>query len=332
MIAHFSFSISPQMHGQTLLDCLLPAIPYLAEDRWKGLASEGLLKLDGELVDEQGLSKTMQEGQLVEYTIPDHEEGDVDTRWKLLWENDDIAAIHKPANLPVSRTTRNVYNTLIQLLRRESPWPDAHLLHRLDIETSGTILIAKNKSFASIYQTNLSQLMADKIYHTVVHGVPEWQTLDYECSLGTLPESPIRCQMHVIDADNKPDGVKAKHSHTRFTVLQSSNGFSLIECQLKTGRKHQLRAHLASLGLAIVGDKIYSNGGEFYLKRLEDALEDQDHKKLLTAHHLLHSYSVVLNNINDAGAEQQSIENNHYPDPFKNFLKQQGFDLSLLQI
>ncbi|UZE94756.1 RluA family pseudouridine synthase [Alkalimarinus alittae] len=288
MDAQFSFTVTQRQASQSLLDCLLPCIPYLNADQWLSLLNSGHIQVDNTAVRE---SVVIAEGQLVSYTVPDYQEAEVDTNWRLLWSNHEIAAIHKPSNLPVNRTTRNVYNTLIQLLRRESPWPEAHLLHRLDLETSGVLLVAQTNAMAKQYQPELSRLIKRKIYHAIVYGEPTWQALEYECDLSTLADSPIRCQMHkVVNGEGKK-------SKTGFKVLGQRAGFSLIQCELFTGRKHQIRAQLASLGHPIVGDKIYSLNGEMYLKRLEQPLSASDDLKLLTSHHLLHACEVHLNNI-----------------------------------
>jgi 23S rRNA pseudouridine1911/1915/1917 synthase len=289
MNATFSFTVKSKQANTHLLACLLPAIPYLQPEQWQALllGVKGEVKIDGVIIADDVL---LLASQVVSYTIYDYQEAEVDDAWSCVWSNNDIAAVHKPANLPVNRTTRNVYNTLIQLLRRESPWPDAHLLHRLDLETSGLILIAQNNVMARQYQSKLENLIRRKIY---------WEAKDFTCDLATLDESEggsaIRSQMHVV-----PRG-EGKESHTLFKVLATNLkdgvSYSVIECELLTGRKHQIRAQLAHLGHAIVGDKIYSNNGEFYLKRLDKTLSEADHRKLLTPHHLLHAYEIHLFNL-----------------------------------
>lgn len=310
--ALFKKSVAAEEDQQCLLDFLLPCIPYLSLDEWQRLLDQGLVCIDGNVA---AGNPVLAHGQVVTYEVPGYKEGEVDCNWKLLWQNHEIAAVHKPGNLPVSRTTRNVYNTLVQILRRESPWPDAHLLHRLDLETSGIVLIGQNNDVAKTYQPILKELMQKKVYLAIVHGEPVWRTLDYQCELNTLKQSDIRCQMHKVDEGS------GKPSQTIFTVLKSSNGFSLIQAQLITGRKHQIRAHLSELGHAIVGDKIYSNGGEFYLKRLDDALTQEDHDGLLTKHHLLHAYQVEIKLNND---ETHIIKDENFSDEWQRFSKLQG--------
>ncbi len=325
MNATFSFTVSAKQADTYLLACLLPAIPYLNPEQWQSLLTEeqGDIKVDGVIVHDDILLTL---GQVVSYTINDYQEAEVDCAWSEIWSNEDISAIHKPANLPVNRTTRNVYNTLIQLLRRESHWPDAHLLHRLDLETSGLILIAQNNAVACQYQSKLDHLIKRKIYRAVVIGKPDWETKDFYCDLRTLDDNEggtaIRSQMHVV-----PKG-QGKESRTLFNVLATKlvkgERFSLIECELFTGRKHQIRAQLAHLGHPIVGDKIYSNNGEFYLKRLDKILSEVDHEKLLTPHHLLHAYQIHLHNLwqpdgNTQKTQDIILTDNDFPESWQSF-------------
>lgn len=311
MDAVFKEIIEPKSQGICLLEHLAPCIPYLNQDAWRALLLCGGIQLDGDVVLD---NVVLQVGQQLVYTIADYKEDPVNLGWRLLWEGDDIFAIHKPANLPVSRTTRNVYNTLIQLVRRESPWPDAHLLHRLDLETSGVILLSKDKQGASRWQPQLKTLIHQKIYHAVVYGIPKWQITEFHCKLNTRKDSPIRCQMHVCSEEEK-----GKASHTRFKVIATGKGYSLLECELLTGRKHQIRAHLAHLGHPIVGDKIYAHEGEFYLKRLQDAVTPEDILRLQTPHHLLHAYQLVIQKDSN---ESHMLLDEDYPRAFRTFCQE----------
>lgn len=316
MDATFNEVIDNKGDGLCLFDHLKNRFPYIDTDCWEHFIATGEIELDGQPVSDNPPLRT---GQRLRYCITGYSEPPVDTRWQLLWQNDEILALHKPASLPVSRTTRNIYNCLIELVRRESPWPDAHLLHRLDLETAGIILLGKTKADAARWQPKLKQLLARKIYRAVVYGQPHWQGegQSHRCTLAltTKKESPIRCQMHADPA--------GKASETRFRLLSSNGYFSIIECELITGRKHQIRAHLAALGHPIVGDKIYSNSGEYYLKRLADAHTEADREKLLSPHHLLFAQRVALQLSDDPTAPRQWIENPHYPEAWQHFCSKQ---------
>ena len=233
-------------------------------------------------------------GQVVSVIMPGHWEDAVDTQWHKVWENAEILAVYKPALLPVSRTTRNLYNTLIQLVRRQTPFYDAHLLHRLDTETDGLILIAKDKASDRKWKKQLDQLIERKLYHAVVSGHPSWLTKEVECELSERVDSEIRSQVYV--AGDHPSALykKRRWSKTAFRVLSRDENTSLIECELFTGRKHQIRAHLTSLGHPIIGDKIYAHEGYFYLKRLDSALSARDYEVLQSAHHRLTAVELLI--------------------------------------
>lgn len=233
-------------------------------------------------------------GQEVILELPDHQEGNVDVNWRILWQNDELIKVYKPALLPVSRTTRNLYNTLISLIRRETVHSDARLLHRMDTETSGVMLVAKNKSADQKWKKVFQQRVRRKVYHAWIDGSPEWNELTLECELSEKVGSAIRSQMYVVDHRCPMDYPKPKFSKTAFRIIERQTNRSLIECELFTGRKHQIRSHLAHLGHPIIGDKIYSHGGRFYLKRLTQPLTAADMVALGAEHHLLEAVALEL--------------------------------------
>lgn len=253
---------------------------------------EGFISVDGHIAS---ANQALVVGQQVVVSLPDHYEESVDTQWHKLWENDEILAAYKPHLLPVSRTTRNLYNTLISLVRRQTAYEDAHLLHRLDTETAGIILLAKNKAADKKWKPQLDQLIRKKIYHAWVEGIPDWDELSYECELSEKVGSPIRSQMYVVDQAESDLYPKPKQSQTLFRILRKEEGKSLIECELMTGRKHQIRAHLAYIGYPIIGDKIYSKDGQYYLKRLESQLEKADFAELDSEYQMLTAVMMEIN-------------------------------------
>jgi len=241
--------------------------------------------------------RKLKHGQTLTIELKDHFEQIVNTHWESVWQNDEIMAINKPAPLAVSRTTRNLHDTLVGLVRRQTPYCKAQLLHRLDIETSGLILLAKDKNSDIKWKKNLKSLIEKKVYHAIVKGIPQWHEHTLDNQLAERVDSQIRCKMYVVD-ESLPCGTykKPKQSKTVFKLLKTQGEYSLIECQLLTGRKHQIRAHLAHLGLPIVGDKIYSQQGKYFLKRLESAagLTENDYLSLGAENHLLRAVELGL--------------------------------------
>lgn len=248
------------------------------------------------LIDNQpaSLNQALDAGQKVTVFLPEHQEEVVDTRWKLLWENTELLALYKPHLLPVSRTTRNLYHTLISLVRRETVYDQCQLLHRLDTETAGVILLAKDRAADRKWKPKLNQLMLKKIYHAWVSGEPSWDVHRFECELSEKEGSLIRSQVYVVEPDSADLFKKPKYSKTIFTVLQRKAGYTLIECELCTGRKHQIRAQLAYLGHPILGDKIYAHQGRYYLQRLTEGLSALDYQCLSSPYQRLEAVKVVL--------------------------------------
>lgn len=262
--------------------------------RLPALCERGCLQLDGRRVKlEQSLAKAA----LLSVSLPGHVEEEVNDRWVLLWQNSELMALFKPHCLPVSRTTRNLYRTLISLVRRQTSYHDARLLHRLDAETAGVILLAKDAAADRRWKPRLKELMCKKIYHAWVEGVPSWQSKLFECALSERKGSAIRSQVYVVDMTSSlaaDQYLKPRPSKTLFRVLRSESNRTLLACQLLTGRKHQIRAQLSYLGHPIVGDKIYAHQGAFYLKRIEQGLNEVDFTALGSAHHLLQSAALTL--------------------------------------
>lgn len=305
-LTEFSARINRRCDGVSLMEYLSHCIPEQTLEQWGELVSNGLVCVNGVVACSD---LTLKLGERVSYQVEGYREPCVPLNWSVLWENKDLAAVHKPAGLPISRTTRNIEHNLIRLIQNDSPWPDAHLLHRLDKETSGIVLIAKTKALAQHWQPRLGELMNRKIYHAIVDGCPSWDNIAVKCHLATRPDSEIRCQMHVCREDEK-----GQESRGTFRVLQRFTHYSVVECELDTGRKHQIRAHLAHLGHPIVGDKIYAHQGRYFLKRCSDDLNDKDQDCLGSPHHLLHAHQVYL------GADiQTTIVDSNFPDNWNCF-------------
>lgn len=274
--------ISAKEHGQGLLDLLTNRFAYHDVDIWRQMIETGQVLLNGETTRDEHLVST---GDKLTYFRVDHQEPVVPTNFEAIIETPELILVGKPAGTPVSRTGLIIHNTFANILHRHYS-QDIHLLHRLDRETSGLLLCARNKESCRLYQKELRQLIPGKYYLAIIRGHLQQPVVTVEEPLATREDSPIRCQMW--------PAATGKSCQTIFRAIAGNNNFSLVLAELITGRKHQIRAHLAHLGLPLVGDKIYSHKGKYYLKRIAEKLTRQDYQELGAYNHTLHAWAVRL--------------------------------------
>lgn len=174
----------------------------------------------------------------------------VETGYKVLWEDEFFFVADKPAPLPVHPVGRFKEKNLLSLLIRDmGSGPEGlRIVNRLDSETSGIVLVAKSSLLAGKLGILFENREVAKEYHAVVFGTPEAQEGTISISLGTKAEYSQHIRM--------PDS-GGEQAQTDYQVLSSTGGYSLLKVMPRTGRTHQIRAHLSFLGHPIVGDKIY---------------------------------------------------------------------------
>jgi len=177
----------------------------------------------------------------------------------ILHEDKDVIVVEKPCGLLTMGTdrdkSRTVHTILNEYVRKGDPRSRnrIYIVHRLDRETSGILVLAKSEA-AKIYLQGHWQ-ETDKRYLTVVHG-----TLTPKA--GTI--SSYLAENSAYTVYSTPDPAVGKLSHTEYTVLKETKGFSLLEIHLLTGRKHQIRVHLSEKGHPVVGDSKYGQGSDVH--------------------------------------------------------------------
>jgi 23S rRNA pseudouridine955/2504/2580 synthase len=165
----------------------------------------------------------------------------------ILFENDDLIVVNKP---PFLSSLDDRDGGEINLLRLAKQYvPDAQICHRLDKETSGAIIIAKNPEAYRFVSMQFEYREVSKIYHAIINGSHQFDDL--------LVDLPILNLGNKNVAISKQDG---KAAQTYFKSLVFFKHFTLVECKPITGRMHQIRIHLASQRAAIAGDEMY--GGQ----------------------------------------------------------------------
>jgi 23S rRNA pseudouridine1911/1915/1917 synthase len=217
----------------------------------------------------------------------------------LLYEDDHLLAIDKPALLPVHPTARYHRNTVIKVLQASRPdAPFLSLGHRLDRETSGVMLVSKTRACDRALKKRLERRDGvSKTYLAITWGVPDdgrgSSQFRYERRLELDPTNPLRVKMRITDA---PDGLYAATKvHVR-QVRERPNGrpYAWVELGLETGRQHQIRVHLAALGSPVVGDKLYGPDERAFARAADRALTEQDVEMLEMPRHALHAARLDL--------------------------------------
>jgi len=179
----------------------------------------------------------------------------------VLFEDDRLLVFDKPPGLLVHPSGKTFVYALIGLARAARPGVRLDLVHRLDRETSGVILLTKDLPANRALKAALQTGQVGKEYLALVHGQPEWDTHDLHAPIGSSEASEIRLRQGV-----RSDGLPA---HTTFDLRSRMHAHALLSCRLHTGRTHQIRVHLEHLGHPILGDKLYGQPDATFLEQLD---------------------------------------------------------------
>jgi RluA family pseudouridine synthase len=256
---------------------------YLSRSEWQNEISRGKISYNGAVLTKY--DKRIKAGDLISYKGRDAAEPEVDPDYSIIYEDDYLLGVNKPGNLPVHPAGVFYHNTLLTFLENRFSIK-LHLLHRLDRETSGVVLLAKDSRIASEINKNFDTVK--KKYLALVHGIPEkneftvHMPIDFDTSSGVEHKRVAR------------SGAREKAS-TAFARIMSFNGLSLLKAVPFTGRQHQIRVHLKHAGFPIVGDKLYGKDESVFMEFLEKGPTDDVIRKSGFRRSALHSRSIRFN-------------------------------------
>lgn len=198
----------------------------------------------------------------------------------IIFQNDDFLVINKPAGIASLDDRQSPGLSILGLAKGHNE--ALQLCHRLDKETSGVLILAKNQDAYRHVAMQLEHRELSKIYHAVVDGMHDLSQEVVDAPLIIMGNGIVRV-----------DRNKGKKSKSIFTTLKAYRSHSLIECKIETGRMHQIRVHLASLGLNIVDDTLYGGKPIFLssLKKKFNMKKNEDEQRLMKRI-ALHAYKV----------------------------------------
>lgn len=182
---------------------------------------------------------------------------------QIVYEDDELMVVEKPSGMVVHPAHGNFTGTLVNALafrfhqQRDSHENNPYLVHRIDKDTSGLLLVAKNELAQSILARGFFEHKVDRKYHALVWG-------DFADSAGTITGNIGRSLRDRQKMDVFPDSSHGKEAITHYKVVKRFHYVTLVECILETGRTHQIRAHMQHIGHPLFNDAKY--GGDQILK------------------------------------------------------------------
>jgi 23S rRNA pseudouridine1911/1915/1917 synthase len=268
MAETFEFVVPAKSAGERLDIFLVRQMPDWSRSQIARLIHEGLVTIGANPAKKAGDS--VEPGQKVT-VIAQHEESHAmpeDLPLEILYEDSDILVVNKPAGMVVHVGAGARSGTLVNALlghaaklSTEGGEERPGIVHRLDKMTSGLILIAKN----NLAHRRLSEMFKSrdvhKTYLALVHGRIAVENGKIDRPVGRDPHHRTRM---------KAGGIAAREALTKFHVLRRIGQFTLVEAMPQTGRTHQIRVHLASLGNPVVGDPTYGAPAKLYFGKLEE--------------------------------------------------------------
>lgn len=277
------WTVPPDCHGLSAVDVLARKVRRLGEPRARRVVRAGDLRVDGRpLLEDEALSK----GTLVElWRIAPDDPAVPFPAPRLLYDGasdgDGLVVVDKPGDLAVHPSARYLHHTVTAWLRTHGM--PANPCHRLDRETSGVLVCARSGPWEVEWKTAFQRGLVEKEYLAVVRGLVRSSfTVDARLALQG-DRGLVRIRM--VEDDVGQEAV----TEVEPIRIDEVRGRSLIRCRPRTGRQHQIRAHLAIAGFPLVGDKLYAMGDEWFDAFTRRALTDAQRAALEHPRQALHA-------------------------------------------
>jgi len=279
--------VSPELAGTRLDVFLRLSLRNTSRTRAKRIAQQAAFDVNGRRLRPN--QRLQPEQQIVLWRVP-VDELDEGLALPELYRDEHILAVHKPPNITVHPTASHYHHTIIKLLEHRFDGQYFSLIHRLDRDTSGVLILAltpgADRAFKMLLESTLPipegrQAYVRKTYQTITWGIPREGIIDLP--LERDPTNSLRVKMRVAAPG---EGLSAQ---TRVRVIEQADGYALVECELLTGRQHQIRIHLAATGTPVVGDKLYGPDERLHARGADGLLTEAEWELLEMPRQALHA-------------------------------------------
>jgi len=272
----------PEAQGVRLDHFLSGRFTYNSRSRWQELVKGGSILVNGEKCRS---SRLLREGDVISF-IADKEEPSVDPSYNIIYKDDHILVAEKSGNLPCHPAGPFFRNTLWHLLSSDLG-KKVSIVNRLDRETSGLTIAALNPEAARKYSALFESGKIVKKYTALVFGRFE-NEIDAEGFLVPDSSSEVRKKRRFV-RDAGADADNAEYCRTLLKPLSCDGKTSVVEALPTTGRLHQIRATLFSLGFPLLGDKLYGPDDTIYIRFVNDCMTNDDRALLVLGRQALHA-------------------------------------------
>lgn len=242
-----------------LLEFLLSKYPNLSRNAVKSLLSNHMVSVDGAPVSQYNLKLVKEDVVIVsKRRISKHQRADL----PIIYEDDEFVVINKPSGLlsvaSDTEKSRTAYRMVNDYIQQKDRHQRAYVVHRLDEDTSGVLMFSKNAKSKEVLQKNWQDIVISRRYYAIVEGQMEHkkQTL-----VNYLKENSLNL---VYCSNDQGNGKKAV---THYKVMKSNSKYSLLDINIESGRKNQIRVQLGNIGHYVIGDDKYGEPSD-PLKRL----------------------------------------------------------------
>lgn len=244
----YTSTIAGQHQGMTLLVHLARLYPHSTAEQWQQSLDNGEVALDGVIATGR---EPLAAGQRLVWNRPPWDEPEAPRHFEVIFEDAHLLAVSKPSGLPTLPGGGFMESTLLRLVQQQSP--AANPVHRLGRGTSGIVLFAKTAQVAAELTAHWNTARIQKIYRAVAQGVAAQNDYEICTPIGRVPH-PLLGLVWAASASGKPSKSVAR-------VLARGAASTIFAVALHSGRPHQIRIHLASIGHPLVGDPLYGCDG-----------------------------------------------------------------------